>query len=113
MTERELIESDSTSGILSDWRAGGLSIGHLEDIAEDTSAKKLVRNERYRKFDETAFCLHQLAALPVSSRLAYVQVNAVALERLKQRDLDSVGTLLCEAASDELAVSAPIVPVLR
>lgn len=83
-----------------------LSIVHLEDIAEDKSKYKSAK--RPPKVTPDDFSLRYLAKLPPSERLAYVKAYPAEVEKLTEPELDLVSTLLCEAASEDLASKAPI-----
>jgi hypothetical protein len=106
VAERELSESEGVRGFVSDVRANGLSIVHLEDLAEDKSKRKSAK--RPPTTMPATFSLRQLAQLPPSGRMAYVQAFPDEVEKLKPREQDAVSTLLCEAACEELASEAPI-----
>jgi hypothetical protein len=106
VAEKELSESDACRGCVSDWKANKLSIVHLEDLAEDKSKPKSAK--KAPKVMPAGFSLRYLAQLPPSARMAYVEAYPAEIEKLKPKDQDSVSTLLCEAASEELASEAPI-----
>jgi hypothetical protein len=109
LTDLKLAEvglSASDGPFISECRANGLSIVHLEDIAEDKSKYKSAK--RPPKVTPDDFSLRYLAWLPPSERLAYVKAYPAEVEKLTGGDLDLVGTLLCEAASEDLASEAPI-----
>jgi hypothetical protein len=109
VTEKELQEDEASNGLVYDWRTNGLSLVHLEDIAEDKSKRKTSPPKpRSGKAMPAVFSLRYLAQLPPSERMAYVEAYPAEIEKLNPRDQDSVSTLLCEAASEELASEAPI-----
>jgi hypothetical protein len=104
VADEELSESDDP--LVSDCIANKLSIVHLEDIAEDKSKYKSAKRPPKIKPDD--FSLRYLAKLPPSERLDYVKAYLAEVEKLTEAELDLVGTLLCEAASEDLASEAPI-----
>jgi hypothetical protein len=99
-------QSESDDPLVSQCKEDGLSIVHLEDIAEDKSKYKSAKRPPTVIPDE--FSLRYLERLPPSERLAYVKAYPAEVEKLTEPELDLVSTLLCEAASEDLASEAPI-----
>jgi hypothetical protein len=87
VAEKELSESGALRGYVSDVRTNGLSIVFLEDLAEDKSKRKSAK--RWPAAMPATFSLRQLAQLPPSGHMAYVQAFPNEIEKLKPGEQDT------------------------